>query len=76
MYIYILGLKVPPLIKRRGRPKGRDLTTIGLPAKKKARTSDKLCVRSFLLHSSEKEKSKCYCSYMVIFTLLYGIFLD
>ena len=28
------GIKVPPCIKKRGRPKAHELTTIGLPAKK------------------------------------------
>ena len=28
-----LGITIPPTIRKRGRPKGRDLTVIGLPVK-------------------------------------------
>ena len=54
----LTGLKVPPPIKKRGRPKGCNLTTIGLPAKKvKTGVTKKPC--SFaMLHTSDKEKSK------------------
>ena len=47
---------MPSVIKRRGRPKGHLLTTIGLPRKKgKSTIAKKPC--SFLkLHTSEKER--------------------
>ncbi|CAI8036418.1 hypothetical protein GBAR_LOCUS20403 [Geodia barretti] len=53
-----LGLTVPPLVKKRGRPKGHGLTTIGLPAKrarKELLRYKKPCSFS-KLHVSEKEK--------------------
>ena len=37
-YCY-LGIKVAPIVKKRGRPRGYDLTTIGLPAKKTKRAA-------------------------------------
>ena len=56
VYIHIgTGIKVPPRIKKRGRPKGHELTTIGLPAKKA--TSGKICAFT-RLHTSDKEKRK------------------
>ena len=54
MYI---GLKLPPVIKKRGRPKGHMLTVSGLPAKrsrKAAKTAKPTAFR--LMHSSDKEK--------------------
>ena len=63
--ICVLGITMPPKIKRRGRPRGHDLTTIGLPAKKTKRSLKKK-PRSFkLLHTSEKEKSKLKVSVIV-----------
>ena len=52
--IYLIGLKVPP-IKKRGRPKGSELTTIGLPAKESERENiiKKPCSFS-CSHSSER----------------------
>ena len=47
------GLKVPPVVKMRGRPKGHSLTTIGLA--KKGKGVDKL-VPFIGLHTSQKEK--------------------
>ena len=48
------GISMPPKIKRRGRPKGHQLTTIGLPAKKQKLERTKPC--SFQkLHTSFKE---------------------
>ena len=53
---------MPPLIKKRGRPKGHGLTTIGFPAKrarKEVVCSKRPC--SFTkLHVSEKEKGVYY----------------
>ena len=49
------GIKVSPRIKKRGRPKGHELTTIRLAAKKAK--GGKL--RAFTkLHTSDKEKRK------------------
>ena len=56
--ILLSGLTVPPLVKKRGRPKGHGLTTIGLPAKrarKELLRYKKPCSFS-KLHVSEKEK--------------------
>ena len=75
------GIKVPPRIKKRGRPKGHELTTIGLPAKKAK--GGKLCAFT-KLHTSDKEKRKfsrgnkryaCRISYRVEFPHLQAIFL-
>lgn len=46
---------MPPLVKKRGRPKGHGLTTIGLPAKRARKEYKKPCSFS-KLHVSEKEK--------------------
>ena len=53
------GIRLPPPVKTRGRPKGHTLTAIGLPAKraKKGRTISKLCSFS-KLHVTEKQKSE------------------
>ena len=52
-----LGITIPPTIRKRGRPKGRDLTVIGLPVKKCKKNKEKLL--PFLkLHPSVKEESK------------------
>ena len=34
MVPFVIGLIVPPVVKRRGRPKGHTLTVTGLPAKR------------------------------------------
>ncbi len=45
---------MPPILRRRGRPKGHELTVIGLPMKKKKKESKLL---PFIkLHTSIKEK--------------------
>ena len=55
-----LGISVPPILKKRGSPKGHELTVIGLPAKKRKKASDvhtKPKLQPFLrLHTSIKEK--------------------
>ena len=54
--IFFAGIKLPPLIKKRGRPKGRELTVIGLPAKK-GRGTSKPKLQPFLrLPTPTKEK--------------------
>ena len=54
----LTGLKVPPPVKKRGRPKGSDLTTIDLPTKRSKRKSkSKPCSFSHL-HTSEKENGE------------------
>lgn len=51
-------------MKRRGRPKGSDITVIGLPAKKKKSNKPVPFMRR---HSSEKQKgclASCICTYV------------
>lgn len=51
---YATDIVMPPTIKKRGRPKGHEVTVIGLPAKK-TKTATKL--QPFIkLHTSIKEK--------------------
>ena len=52
------GLKVPPAVKKRGRPKGHNLTTVGLPAKK-AKKDSGAPLTFIRLHTSEKVKGTC-----------------
>ena len=48
---------MPPVIRTRGRPKGHQLTTIGLPLKKAKRQQGKnKPVQFLMLHTSEKER--------------------
>ena len=55
-YFYI-DISLPPKIRKRGRPKGHDLTVIGLP-KKKTKSADHKLTSFLMLHSCLKEKSK------------------
>ncbi len=38
LYFYS-EIKMPPIIRKRGRPKGHNLTVIGIPKKKKSKTT-------------------------------------
>lgn len=52
---------MPPKMLRRGRPKGADLTAVGLPAKR-SKTSDKLQKRkrpTLFINKSSKDKEVC-----------------
>ncbi len=51
--ILIQGLKLPPVVKMRGRPKGHSKTTIGLPSKKNHSRKPQAFIG---LHTSIKEK--------------------
>ena len=69
-----VGLKLPPIVKKRGRPKGHMLTVSGLPAKRSRKPSKK--PTSFrLMHSSDKEKGKSsnvdYCVVIIIIIQLF-----
>ena len=46
---------MPPVVKRRGRPKGHTLTVCGLPAKRRGTRKP---VSFSLMHTSQKQKSK------------------
>ena len=63
MYYNYLGLIVPTPVKKREHPKGHELTTIGLPAKKARKEKKKKKPCSFSkLPTSEKEKGcNNYC---------------
>jgi hypothetical protein len=54
-YLAIVGINMPPIVKRKGRPRGHELTSIGLPAKKRRRDGKKP-TRFLMLHTSEKER--------------------
>ena len=55
-YTSYIDIVMPPVIRKRGRPKGSEVTVIGLPRKKKL-ASNKGRLQPFLkLHSSVKQK--------------------
>lgn len=64
---------MPPTVKKRGRPKGHEVTVIGLPAKKQKKStteSNKPKLQPFIkLHTSVKEKgiSIHSCVYMTLY---------
>ena len=61
VHVYLrIGLKVPPAMKKRGRPKGHELTTIGLPAKKSRKDTGGPCAFS-RMDTSEKVKGSWVC---------------
>ena len=71
-------INAPPMTKRRGRPKGHHLTTIGLLVKKKAKKECAKRPTSFRkLRTSKKEegtymheKSKAVCTFWLMHSLL------
>ena len=48
---------MPPLVKRRGRPKGHKLTVVGLPSRKNQSTK---CTTFISKHCREKERSMTF----------------
>ena len=56
-------IKMPPRMKKRGRPKGAELTVIGLPSSKKAKrnNSKNMIVPFIKLKSAEKDKIVLEC---------------
>ena len=58
------GITMPPIIQKQGRPKGHEVTVIGLPAKKQKKStseSSKAKLQPFIkLHTSIKEKGIQY----------------
>ena len=61
-------LRVPPAIKKRGRPKDSNLTVIGLPTKRQKSKRGKIC--SFLqLHTSEKVKGLVHENHISLFVV-------
>ena len=65
LIIYCTGLLMPQVIKKRGRPKGHMLTTIGLPCKRAKMNCRKDGPVAFSrLHTSDKKKGQfinCWC---------------
>lgn len=56
IFLYpVSELKMPPAIKKRGRPKGNELTVVGLPAKKRRKNCRAPCPFP-KMHTSEKER--------------------
>ena len=57
MFILYTDITIPPVIKKRGRPKGHGLTVIGVPKKKQCTNK----IQPFIkLHSSIKDKGKLF----------------
>lgn len=56
---------MPPVVKRKGRPRGHELTAIGLPAKKAKKGSKNKPTRFLMLHTSDKERGRFYCRWPV-----------
>ena len=50
------GIKVPPVMKRRGRPRGHELTVIGFPAKKAKKDTIKRPQCFSKMHTSKKQE--------------------
>lgn len=66
IYLYFhLEIKMPPIIRKRGRPKGHNVTVIGLPKKKKFKSSRKKLLPFISMHISDKQKRN-YATYITI----------
>ena len=64
----ITNIKLPPKVPKRGRPKGSEVTVVGLPKKKKRRNNKPVV----LLVSIPKSKRKVYVTYnQFMFTVIY-----
>ena len=63
--VYISGVKLPLAIKVKGRPKGHNLTTIGLPAKRSKNSSKPQPF--ILMHTSVKEEGSYYALYFMYY---------
>ena len=55
---FVTDISIPPAIKKRGRPKGHELTTIGVPRKRtKTMSKTKVKLQPFIkLHTSVKQR--------------------
>ncbi len=69
---------MPPVLKKRGRPKGHDLTVIGLPAKKCTHAAKPKLQPFLKLHTSLKEKGVVYTCvlYAVTHTVRFNHYSD
>ena len=62
------GIKAPAIVKLRGRPRGRELTTISLQAKKAKKESAKKPCSFSKMHSSKKEEGRSLAINVAILT--------
>ena len=71
-YIDVGSLKLPPVIKKRGRPKGAEKTVIGLPSRKRFKGDQVRKPVSFLKKStSNKDEGTLIKPATVIMTFLH-----
>ena len=61
-----MNIKLPPKVPKRGRPKGSEVTVVGLPKKKKRRNNKPVALIS--KHPKEQEKGICYLQSIYVYS--------